>query len=116
MFILDIAAFHVVKYPEHVLSSVHITFLLCCCAKEKRGFGEQKNTCMSVVGKHRHLPLKIEAPVLIKLGLARAETNIFTCNSDCTGQSILSEVSSVKEMKQELGMCLSIDRIILLIL
>lgn len=90
-------------------------------AKEKCGFGEQKNTCMSVVGKHRYLSLKIEASVLIELNLARTEMNIFvwepfTCNSDCMGQSILSEVSSVREIKQELGMCLSIDLIILLIL
>lgn len=91
------------------------------CSEEKCVLGEQKNACMSVVGKHRHLSLKTETSVLIELRLARTASNIFVqepfaCNSDCTGQSILSEVSSVKEMKQELGTCLSIDLIILLIL
>lgn len=74
--------------------------------------------CIGVVGKHRHLSLKTEASVLIELSLARTKMNIFVqglfaCNSGCTGQSILS---SGVEMKQELGMCLSIDLIILLIL
>lgn len=102
------------------LGSYHLPLHLLC-AKGKCGFGEQKNTCMSVVGKCRHLSLKIEASVLIELSLARTEMSIFVqepfaCNSDCTGWSILSEVSSVKEMKQELGTCSSIDLIILLIL
>lgn len=76
---------------------------------------------MSVVGKHRHLSLKTEASVLIKLSLARTETKVFirepfACNSVCTGQSILFEMSSVKDIKQELAMCLSIDLIIPLFL
>lgn len=90
-------------------------------AKEKCGFGEQKNTCMSVVGKHRHLSLKTEASVLIKLSPERTETKVFirepfARNSVCTGQGILFEMSSVKDIKQELAMCLSIDLIILLFL
>lgn len=63
--------------------------------------------------------VKVEASILAELSLGRTEMNVFireqfTCNNDCTSQSILLEVSSGKEIKQELGMCLSIDLIILL--
>lgn len=74
---------------------------------------------MRVMDKHRCLPVKIEASALAELSLGRTEMNVFireqfTCNSDCTGQSILLEVSSGKEIKQGLRMCLSTDLIILL--
>lgn len=63
--------------------------------------------------------VKTEASILAELSPGRNEMNVFiqeqfTCNSDCTSQSILLKVSSGKEIKQELGMCLSINLIILL--
>lgn len=64
------------------------------------------------------LSVKTEASTLARLSLGRAEINVFireqfACNSDCTSQSILLEVSSGKEIKQGPGMYLSIDLIIL---
>lgn len=120
LFLLDTHALHTVKYPEDVLSSGQITFLCMHWAqKEKCGFREEKSTWISVVDKHRSLSMKTEVSILAELSVGRTEMNVFiweqfTCNSDCTRQKILLEVSSGKEIKQRLGMCLSIDLIILL--
>lgn len=120
LFLLDTLALHTAKYPEDVLSSGHMTFLCMHWAqKEKCSFREEKSTSMTVLDKHRSLSMKIEVSILAELSVGRTEMNVFiweqfTCNSDCTSQRILLEVSSGKEIKQGLGMCLSIDLIILL--
>jgi len=64
VFILETLAFHVVRYPEDVLSSVHITFLCMCCVEKRYVvLGNKRNTCMSIVGKRRNLSLKIKASI-----------------------------------------------------